>query len=82
VEAALDDRWKWVGGTRGGGLFELPQDRAEVVDRSGSEPRVADALAARYREFATGSPKLAPMAGAVRMDEKTLETLRALGYVN
>ena len=81
-EAALQDGWKWVGGTDDHGLFELVRDPAEVDDRTPSRPQVARALETRYRDFKGQARKLQGVTGTLKLDEENLERLKALGYVN
>jgi hypothetical protein len=81
-EAALQDGWKWIGGTDDRGLFELARDPREVVDRTSERPQVARAMETRYRDFRGQAPKLTGVTGSLKLDEANFERLKALGYVN
>lgn len=82
VEAAIEDRWKWIGGSEGSFLFELARDPEESVDRSLEKLEISRALEQRYRGFVKGSSKLPGATGTIQLDEESMERLKTLGYVD
>jgi hypothetical protein len=83
LRAAIQGRYKWIGGgPEGTHLYDLLQDPREWVNRKRELPEQAEALRLRYQEFERGCRKLAPEYSELSLDEREVEELKALGYVN
>ena len=76
--------WKWIYDERddSGELYNLAQDPGEANDLSAREPAVRELLSSRVLDFAaTRQRSDAADANVIEADEKMLENLKALGYV-
>ncbi len=76
--------WKWIYDEQDdtGELYDLAQDPGEANDLATSEPALRELLSARVLDFAATHLKDdAVSAFAVKADERMLENLKALGYV-
>jgi arylsulfatase A-like enzyme len=81
--AAIDERWKWVGGMPGGpSLFDLRSDGSDRHNLAAQHPAAARALEAAALAYESRSRKYAGERVKLRLDEESAERLRALGYVN
>jgi choline-sulfatase len=81
MRAVIDWPWKLVEtpGRNRFELYDLADDPGETADRASGQPDVVERLAAELaRRFAASGSN----AADVELDPETLETLRALGYVD
>ena len=71
---------RWKGAWHGGDLttYDLQVDATATTPVPGSERRVEDAL----RAWQQAVPQGKPLTGHVDFDDRTLQAIRALGYID
>jgi arylsulfatase A-like enzyme len=62
-------------------LYDLEADPGELRDLTAELPAVADDLQAKIQRWQAAGPTAAPVTAPVELDEKTIQVLRDLGYV-
>ncbi len=80
--AVLQDRWKLIDDGRSPAPFDLRNDRAEQRNLAADHPEITDRLSTEIDRFKTGALERGGTQIDVPLDQRTLETLRTLGYVD